>query len=115
MDNFIQALENAAKRIQLFFEQMLTGLVDLLERMRQWFAEISKRIRNYLSKLFAATAKLLIALSKLTIPYLPGLIALTLGIFGTHLWLTVAGAVWIVFITVIGLTYKKKDDNDSSE
>lgn len=114
MDNFIQALEQAAKGIQQFFEQMLTGLVDLLERIRQWIAAASQRVSTYLTKLFAAAGRLLAALSKLTVPYLPGIIAFTLGILGTHLWLIIVGGGWIVFITIIGLTYRKKRDEDAS-
>ena len=115
MDNFIQALEQAARGIQQFFEQMLTGLVDLLERIRQWIAAASQRIRTYLTKFFTAAGRLILALSKLAVPYLPGIIAFTLGILGTHLWLIIVGGGWIVFITIIGLTYKKRDEDASSE
>lgn len=112
MENFIQALEHAAKGIQKFSEQLLSGLVAVLNRTWQAVIAITKRIDTYLTQLFTATWRLLVALSKLALPYLPGIIAFTLGMLGGHLWLALLGGGWIVFITIIGLTYKKKQDED---
>jgi len=109
MDEFIQALEDAAKGIQRFFEQLLTGLLDILERTYQWLVAVANRVGSYLARLFTAMGKLLVALFKLGLFYLPGIIAILIGIFGEIVWLLVVGVFWVVLITIVGLAYKKKE------
>ncbi len=64
MDEFIQRLEDAAKGIQEFFEQLLTGLLDILEMAHRWIVTVINRIGNYLARLSTAIGKLLVAIFK---------------------------------------------------
>lgn len=108
MDEFIQALEDAAKEIERFFGLLFTGLLDILERAYQWLVAVANRVGSYLARLFTAIEKLLIALFKLSLFYVPGIIAILVGILGEIVWWLVVGVAWIVLITIIGLVYKKK-------
>ena len=109
MDEFIRVLEDAAKGIQRFFEQLLTGFLDILEKTYQWIVTVLNSVGNYLARLFSAIGKLLTALFKLGLFYLPGGVAVLFGTLSEITWVLVAGIIWIVLITVVGLAYRRRE------
>ena len=108
MDDFIKTLEEIAQKLQIFFDQLLTGLLDVLERIYQWLSAVIKRVRIYLERLFSALSDVIIVVFKLSLFYSPGIICMLFGIFGGGTWLLFVGLLWIAFITIIALSYKDK-------
>lgn len=115
MDEFIKALEEAAKKIQRFFDQTLTGILNLLESFHKWITAVLDYVGSYLVRLFNAIGKLLSALLKLGLFYLPGIIGVLIGLLAGIVWLLVLGVVWIVLITAIGLAYKQRSPTPSDD
>ena len=106
MNDFIQALEKVTKNVQKFFERILSGVLEILEAIYQWFASVIRIIGSYLDRLFTTLGKLIGVLAKLALFYVPGVVAIFIGIFGDAICLFFVGLGWLILITIIGLTDK---------
>jgi len=108
MEELIQALESITKSIHHFFNQLVISLLDFLESARRWLSLVINRIYDYLAQLIKALSKLGIVLIRLSLFYIPGIILIAIGSFGHINWVLILGVIYCVFITVVGLTYRKK-------
>ncbi len=106
MNNFIQAIENATNRIRVFLEQLLSGILSILEKIYQSISSIIYRIKSYFASLFSVLRNLFSAFARLILLYIPGILLLLYGLMAGSIWSTIVGIIWIVGLTLVGFFYR---------
>ena len=101
--------EEAQKLVANFFESILRFMKDAA----LWYEDASKRIREYLTRIFSALLIFFTALGKLSLFYVPSLILVFIGILKSSYLAYLAAAMWILAISAIGLSYKRKKINST--
>lgn len=109
-DSFVEGIERFRKRIEYLVSALLTGVLRFLDRTYKWIVTVTKRIANYLQRLFEAIIKLFFALFKLLLFYIPSVILAILStIYKPSKYFLIGAIIWAILITAIGLTYGKGD------
>jgi hypothetical protein len=108
LKNFASALEQFGNRIQDAFSILWEGLLDGIERLAAAARYFYLRLKDWLAQLCHTLFHLGIALAKLSLFYLPGLLAFLLG------WVSFA-IFWLAAISAIGLLYGKGKTANSSD
>jgi len=101
LSRFAAAVERTATRL-------FSALVRFFEDAAAWLSRVARAIADYLKRLATALAKAAWALGKLSLFYLPTALCITIAIFGGGGGWLVAGIVWMLFVTGIGLAYWRK-------
>jgi phage-related protein len=106
MNNFIQAIENATNRIRDFLNQLLSGILSILEKIYQSISSVIYRIKSYFVSLFIVLRNLFSAFVRLILLYIPGILLLLYGLVAESVWSTIAGIIWVVGLTLVGFFYE---------
>ena len=105
MDRIIKGLETASQKLTHFFDHLLSGLLELIEKTQQWLTATAKKIANYLITFIISLAKLFIALIKVGLFYIPSILFILLSIIYHNIYILALGLFWSFFITLIAITY----------
>ncbi|MGH7496748.1 MAG: hypothetical protein ACREOO_30725 [bacterium] len=108
LKDFASTLEQFGNRIQDAFSILWEGLLDGAARLTAAARNFCSRIKDWLAQLWHTLFHLGVALAKLSLFYLPGLLALLLGWVGFAIF-------WLAAITAIGLLYGKGKTSNPSE
>ena len=108
MNGFLEAIERAAKNIQAFFDNILTGVLDICDKFHRWTAAVFRRMAEFLIRLFFAVGRIVVELLKILLVYVPGLIAVSCGFYFSLWWLSLIGISLIVVITLIGFFFRPR-------
>jgi len=106
-DDFIRSIERMGIELESLAASLLTALLRFLEDAYEKIVEVTRRIADYLARLFRALGRLSVALFKLMLFYLPGLACLFGGIAWESVVLMLVGVCWIGLVTLIGLAYRR--------
>ena len=105
-DDFVKKIEDATKRIQIFFEKVLQGILNILEAISVWATALIVKIKDYFQKVYTKGKKAMGALSMLLLMFSPGLILLILSPLFDSGWMFFLGLIYIVGVGVVGFAYK---------
>ena len=109
LENIVETLEKFAGRIEFLVGKMFEGVLNFLESARDWAIRIARRIGDYLVRFFRVIVELLVALVKLSLFYIPSVIFILIGyVQGSSGWY-LAGVIWGLLVTGIGLTYSDRN------
>ena len=113
LEAFAKRMSQFAHTLDCFISRFFGRIVDFLERTAIWLLDMAVRIRDYLVRVTNALRKITRAFVRIGWYYLPSIIAVIVFFINTDLWgCAVFAVVWFLFITGIGLTYRR-DRNDS--
>lgn len=107
LEDMLSALERFGNRLENLAARLLEGLLIFLEEAYAKIIQITKRIWDYLLRLGRALYRLMIALTKLSLFYIPSVVLILAFVVTGRLVFFVGSALWFVFITAVGLTYGK--------
>lgn len=113
LNGIVEGMNSLRKRLDCLVATIFSGVIEFIERTKNWLTYIYKRVVNYLIVLLKAIRGLVWVLIKLALIYSPGLISMLFGVVLPSIALGVAGGLWIVTITVIGLCYGKQTPKDT--
>ena len=109
LENLISALAEFKRRLFNGFSAFISGVVELLEALRDWFIEVVQAIWDYLVRFFVALGNLLWVLIQLFLLYVP---AIGMGGYyyfaeGASLGWLIGSIAWIIIVTLAGLFYRR--------
>jgi hypothetical protein len=108
LDSFVSALEEFSVRIQKFVTDFLESILRFMNDTAGWIEKAYKRICKFLDRFFSALIRLVGALGKISLLYIPSLILLILY-FSLQSWMCLFLAIaWAGMLTMVGLNYKKR-------
>ena len=107
LDNLVATLERFGKRIQDAFLVLWEALLARIEEFAAVARNFALRIKSFIAQLFHTLSHLMIVLAKLSLFYLPGLLALLLDWRGFAIF-------WLVLVTAMGLLYGKGRTGESA-
>jgi len=105
-DDILQVLDAFAKRIERFASEFLEAVLHFLRDAATWLERVSERIAQYLRRLFPVLGHVGVALIKLFLIYLPGLLVGIVSISSGSVAWTVAALIYMGFMTLIGTSYR---------
>jgi hypothetical protein len=114
-EDFATAIEKMAENLQKFCGEFLESIVIFIKDATNWLEETGKIISEYLNRFFIAFSKLLYALGKISLFYLPSLFFLLISIVVKSWFFFLLTVGWAVVVTMIGLTYKKTDRKENND
>jgi hypothetical protein len=115
LENMVTGLVRFSSAVEKIVSNFFHGLLKFLENTYNWLLNTAKRIADYLLRFFPALGNVLFALVKLCLFYVPSLICVVVYIaIHRHIGWPIAGGVWALFITGVGLTYGKNKNLDTA-
>lgn len=108
LNGIIEGMERLGKKLEHLVSTMLDGLLKFVERMKNWVTQVYSRVVEYLRLFIPALGRLLVVVTKLILFYVPGIILILIGIGTSSITYVIAGVIWILTITAIGLAYGKR-------
>ena len=112
-DRMVSMAEKMAEDAQRLVANFLESIVRFMRDAAHWYEDASKRIREYLKRFFLALLKFMSALGKLSLFYIPSLILLFIGIVKSSYLAYITAAIWMLTISAIGLSYKRREISSS--
>jgi hypothetical protein len=105
VDDLVAGMEELGKDLEAVAARFLEAILRFLDDAARWIERVARRIIEYAAKFLPAFGRLLLALLKLSLFYVPAFAALSLGVSrDSGGWIFVA-LVYAAFVTVIGLSY----------
>ena len=112
-DNMVSMAEKMAENAQGLAANFFESIVRFMKDAARWYEDASRRIREYLRRFFSALIRFISALGKLSLFYIPSLILLFIGIVKSSYLAYIAAAIWMLTISAIGLSYKRRETSGS--
>lgn len=107
LEDFIRTLTLMNARLERLANRFLEALIIFLEIVYRHLADVTRRIVNYLERLMPLMGRLILALLRLAAFYIPSVILLVIFTATQSTVMIIAAVIWAIFITTIGLTYKR--------
>ena len=112
LEAFFQRILDGLKSFAQFCEHLLArflrGCLEFIEAVRDWLEKTVKAIVEYLSELLPALGRVLYTLFLLSLFYIPSMILIPWGFSSGNEILWIAGIIYALCITAIGLGFRKK-------
>ncbi|MCI5142720.1 MAG: hypothetical protein D3909_13555 [Candidatus Electrothrix sp. ATG1] len=114
-DNMVSMAEKMAEDAQGLTASFFESILRFMKDAAHWYEDVSKRIREYLTRFFSALLRLFSALGKLSLFYIPSLILLFIGVVKNSSLAYIAAGIWMLAISGIGLSYKRREISSSTD
>jgi len=108
LDCFVSALEDFSMSIQKFVADFLESILRFINDTARWIENAFKRICEFLDRFFSALLRLVGALGKISLLYIPTLILIILFFSLRSLICLILAIAWFGILTMVGLYYKKR-------
>ncbi len=109
LEGMVAALSRFAAAVESTTARLFAALLQFVEDVADWLLRVAKAIADYLRRFFTALVKVVFALGKLSLFYVPSVVCVLWSISFSGGAVAILVAIgWALFVTGIGLAYWKK-------